>query len=104
MKVQMQLEQAQKTIEEKDKRIEELELLVKQLSASSGTRQPSNYIIGGETYGDENATQLQYHQQQQQYYDETAVTQNNNAPLQNNIMQADTDKDLNERDEFTAEE
>lgn len=97
MKVQMQLEQAQKTIEEKDKRIAELEQLVKQLSASSGTR-PSNN--GGDTYGDENATQ-QYHQQ---YYDETAITQNNQVRLQNNIMQADTDKDLNERDEFTAEE
>ncbi len=98
MKVQMQLEQAQKTIEEKDKRIEELELLVKQLSAS----RPSNTNnTGGETYGDENNATQQYHQQ---YYDETAVTQNNNVQLQNNIIQADTDKDLNERDEFTAEE
>ena len=97
MKVEMQLELAQKTIVQRDQRIEELEQLVQQLQV-----QKTQHIemATGIPIDQTVANGQQYHDQQQ-YYDETAVTYVGQHRLLN---QADTDKDLNEREEFTVEE
>ena len=90
MKVEMQLEKAMKTIEDKDARIAQLEQTIMRLQGQG----PSNSVL----IQDSNATAVTG------AGGPSGADRSSRQQVSNLIKRADTDDDLNQREEFTAEE
>ena len=90
MKVEMQLEKAMKTIEDKDARIAQLEQTIMRLQGQG----PTNSVL----IQDSNATVVAG------AGDPSGADRSSRQQISQMVKRADTDDDLNQREEFTAEE
>ena len=100
MMVEMQLEKAQNEIKQKDARIAELERVVRQLVAQGTSQiniQDSNNVEMTNLFDASIVTGIAAQGTAGQN-GETSI------PMATPVLERDTDADLNERDEFTAEE